>query len=183
LALGFGLAEVMRYLQYDPLLAFMTAGFVVQNLSRQGGKFIAAIHGMGSVVYVIFFATAGAHLDLPLLRTLWPVAVTLAAARALMTWISGRVASRLADDPPTVKKWGWAGLVSQAGLALGLAGTVARTFPTFGDGFRALAIATVALNEFFGPILFKLALDRAGETSTAPAQKRPSLMPAGNAPP
>jgi Kef-type K+ transport system membrane component KefB len=183
LALGFGLAEVMRYLQYDPLLAFMTAGFVVQNLSRQGGKFIAAIHGMGSVVYVIFFATAGAHLDLPLLRTLWPVAVTLAAARALMTWMSGRVASRLADDPPTVKKWGWAGLVSQAGLALGLAGTVARTFPTFGDGFRALAIATVALNEFFGPILFKLALDRAGETSTAPAQKRPSLMPAGNAPP
>jgi Kef-type K+ transport system membrane component KefB len=177
LALGFGLAEVMRFLQYDPLLAFMTAGFVVQNLSRQGEKFIAAIHGMGSVVYVIFFATAGAHLDIPLLRTLGPVAVALAAARALLTWISGRFASNLAGDPPTVKKWGWAGLVSQAGLALGLAGTVARTFPSFGDGFRALAIATVALNELFGPILFKLALDRAGETSPAPPQRRPSVRP------
>ena len=103
------------------------------------------------------------------------------AVGALLTFVTGRVASYLAADPPVVKKWGWAGLVSQAGLALGLSGTVARTFPAFGDGFRALAIAAVAINEFFGPIFFKLALDRAGETSSLPARKRPSLMPTGNA--
>jgi Kef-type K+ transport system membrane component KefB len=177
LALGFGLSEVMRYLQYDPLLAFMVAGFVVQNLSRQGEKFLGAIHSMGSVVYVVFFATAGAHLDIPMLRSLWPVAVILSGTRALFTWTFGRAASRLAGDGPAVKRWGFAGLVSQAGLALGLAGTVARTFPSFGDGFRALAIATVALNELFGPILFKFALDRAGETSAKPAATRPSLVP------
>ena len=56
-------------------------------------------------------------------------------------------------------------LVSQAGLALGLSVLVEREFPTLGVGFRALSIAMVALNEMFGPILFKLALDRAGETS------------------
>jgi Kef-type K+ transport system membrane component KefB len=177
LVLGFGLSEVMRYLQYDPLLAFMVAGFVVQNLSRQGEKFLAAIHGTGSVVYVIFFATAGAHLDIPLLRTLWPVAVILAGTRALLTWGVGRASSHWANDPPSVRTWGWAGLVSQAGLALGLAGNVARTFPSFGDGFRALAIATVALNELFGPILFKFALDRAGETSAVPAATRASIGP------
>jgi hypothetical protein len=73
-----------------------------------------------------------------------------------------------------VKKWGWSGLVSQAGLALGLAAVVAREFPSFGDGFRALAVATIALNEMLGPILFKIALDRAGETSRSPL---PSLTP------
>jgi Kef-type K+ transport system membrane component KefB len=177
LVLGFGLSEVMRYLQYDPLLAFMVAGFVVQNLSRQGEKFLAAIRGTGSVVYVIFFATAGAHLDIPLLRALWPVAVILAGSRALLTWASGRASSHFARDPASVRTWGWAGLVSQAGLALGLASNVARTFPSFGEGFRALAIATVALNELFGPILFKFALDRARETSALPAPLRPSLMP------
>jgi len=177
LALGFGLSEVMRYLQYDALLAFMVAGFVVQNSSAQGEKFLTAIHQMGSVVYVIFFATAGAHLDIPLLRELWPVALILAGTRTLFTWATGRAASYLADDPPIVRKWGFSGLVSQAGLALGLAALVARTFPLFGDGFRALAIATVALNEMFGPILFKFALDRAGETSAAPPQTRPSLLP------
>ncbi len=175
LGLGFGLTEVMRYLHYDPLLVFMVAGFVVQNLSRQGERLISAIHQMGAVVYVVFFATAGAHLDLPLLRGLWPIAVALAASRALVTWGAGRVASHIANDPPIVRRFGSAGLVSQAGLALGIAGVLARSFPAFGEGFRALAIATVALNELFGPILFKLALDRAGETSASPARRRPSL--------
>jgi hypothetical protein len=49
-------------------------------------------------------------------------------------------------------------------LTLGIAAIVERGFGTFGAGFRALAIVTVAVNEIVGPILFKLALDRNGET-------------------
>jgi Kef-type K+ transport system membrane component KefB len=177
LALGFGLSEVMKYLQYDALLAFMVAGFVVQNLSHQGEKFLASIQRMGGIVYIIFFATAGADLDIPLLKALWPVAVALVTSRSIVTFFTGRLASRLAGDPPVIKKWGWTGLVSQAGLALGLGATISSKFPTFGNGFRALAIATVALNEMFGPILFKFALDKTGESSAAPAPVRPSLMP------
>jgi len=179
LALGFGLSEVMRFLHYDALLAFMVAGFVVQNLSRQGEKFIHAIRRTGSVIYVIFFATAGADLDIPLLRALGPVAVALATTRAIITWGTGRLASHLANDPPSVRKWGWSGLISQAGLALGIGASIAQRFPAFGDSFRALVIATVALNEMIGPILFKLALDRSGETSAAPAPARPSMAPPG----
>jgi Kef-type K+ transport system membrane component KefB len=171
-ALGFGLTEMLRYLQFDALLTFMMAGFVVENLSRQGERFRKSVAETGSIVYVVFFATAGAHLDIPLLRQLWPVALLLAGTRGLLTWVAGRLASRAADDPPDVKKWGWAGLVSQAGLALGLSAVVERSFPSFGTGFRSLAIATVALNEMVGPVLFKLALDRAGESSKG---ARPSL--------
>jgi Kef-type K+ transport system membrane component KefB len=182
LALGFGLSEVMRFLHYDALLAFMVAGFVLQNLSEQGEKFIHAIRRTGSVVYVIFFATAGAELDIPLLRALGPVAIALATTRAVITWGTGRLASHLADDPPAVRKWGWSGLISQAGLALGLGAAIAHRFPVFGDSFRALVIATVALNEMIGPILFKLALDRSGETSAAPPEVRPSIGPPGVVP-
>jgi Kef-type K+ transport system membrane component KefB len=179
LVLGFGLSEVMRFLHYDALLAFMVAGFVVQNLSNQGEKFISAIRRTGSVIYVIFFATAGAELDIPLLRALGPVAVALATTRALITWGTGRLSSYVADDPPAVRKWGWSGLISQAGLALGIGGAIALRFPAFGGSFRALVIATVALNEMIGPILFKLALDRTGESSTAPEPVRPSIAPPG----
>jgi hypothetical protein len=35
-ALGFGPTELMRYIHIDPLLSFLTAGFVGQNLSLQG---------------------------------------------------------------------------------------------------------------------------------------------------
>jgi Kef-type K+ transport system membrane component KefB len=175
-ALGFGVTEVLGYLRFDALLTFMVAGFVVQNLSRQGEKLTKAIGEMGSLVYVVFFATAGAHLDVPLLRKLWPVALLLSVARALFTYAASRAASRVADDSIAVRRWGWSGLISQAGLARGLAGVIARSFPSFGAGFGALAIATVAINEMVGPVLFKLALDRTRESSTAP---RPSLVSMG----
>ncbi len=142
----------------------MVAGFVVQNLSKQGETLLHGVEQTGSVVYVIFFASAGAHLNVPLLRALWPIAVLLAGTRAISTFVAGKIASRVANDGPEVRRWGWAPLVSQAGFAIGIAQIVAKEFPLFGKGFGDLAIATVALNEFFGPILFKVALDRTGET-------------------
>jgi Kef-type K+ transport system membrane component KefB len=166
LVLGFGATTVLEYLQFDSLLTFMVAGFIVRNMSNQGGKFVQCIEQTGSVVYVVFFAIAGADLDVPLLRSLWPVALILAGARAGVTWAASRAAARLAGDPPPLRRWGWSGLVSQAGLTLGLSLVVAREFPSIGTALRALVIATVAVNEMIGPVLFKLALDKTGETST-----------------
>jgi Kef-type K+ transport system membrane component KefB len=174
-ALGFGMTEMLDFLHFEPLLTFMVAGFVVQNLSKQGPKFLEAIERTGSIVYVIFFATAGASLNLHMLRELWPIAVALAACRALVTYGTGRIASRAAGDPPVVKRWAWAGLVAQAGLALGVAASVERAFPSLGKGFAALAIATVALNQMVGPVLFKLALDRSGESRRLGRPSAPSL--------
>jgi Kef-type K+ transport system membrane component KefB len=164
LALGFGMTEVLRYLHFDSLLTFMVAGFTVQNLSQQGERFVHEIRKLGGIVYIVFFATAGAHLDVPLLRILWPVALTLCAVRGGASWLACRIACRVAKDPPLIRAWGWAPMLSQAGLALGLAGVVERAFPAFGHEFKSLALASVALNEMVGPILFKLALDRTGET-------------------
>jgi Kef-type K+ transport system membrane component KefB len=177
LVLGFGVSTVLEYLQFDSLLTFMVAGFIVRNMSNQGGKFVAYIEQTGSVVYVVFFAIAGADLDVPLLRSLWPVALILAGARGAVTWAASRAAAHWASDPPVLRRWGWSGLVSQAGLTLGLSMIVAREFPSFGTPFRALAIATVAINEMVGPVLFKLALDRTGETSRVGAPSFPSMRP------
>ncbi len=178
LAVGFGMSALVAYVRFDSLLAFMVAGFVVQNLSRQGEAFIHALEETGSIVFVVFFATAGAHLDLPLLGRLWPVALALAVTRALVTFGASHLAGRFAHDPAPLRKWGWAGLVSQAGLALGVAAMIERTFPQLGSGFRALATATVALNEMVGPVLFKVALDRAGESSASPRPALPHRDPA-----
>jgi Kef-type K+ transport system membrane component KefB len=177
LVLGFGVTTVLDYVRFDAMLTFIVAGFVVRNASDQGKKLVSAIDRTGNVVYVVFFAIAGADLDIPLLRTLWPVAVVLAGARALSTWGAARIASRLAHDPPVLRSRGWSGLVSQAGLTLGLSMVIAREFPHIGGPFRSLAIAAVAVNEMVGPVLFKLALDRAGESSPVPAASFPSIRP------
>ncbi|HEX6242623.1 MAG TPA: cation:proton antiporter [Polyangiales bacterium] len=165
-ALGFALSELLRYLEVEPLLTFLTAGFVVQNLSSQGDKLLHVIEETGSVVFVVFFATAGAHLDVPLLARMWPVALSLAAGRMVVTFVAQRVSGRLADDPPLLRRWGFASMVSQAGLTLGLSAVIVRTFPSIGEGIRSLVVATVAINEVIGPIFFKLALERAGEVES-----------------
>jgi Kef-type K+ transport system membrane component KefB len=162
-AIGLVLTQVIDYLRLDWLLIFITAGFVVRNLSSHGDAFLHAIDAAGEVIYVVFFAITGAHLDLPLLAQLWPVALLLAGTRGLATWGAGNLSSRLAGDPPALRRWGFAGLIAQAGLALGIATRVSGQFPAFGAGFAALAVTVVAMNEVVGPILFKLAIDRAGE--------------------
>jgi len=168
LALGLVFTQLFAWLRFEWLLIFIVAGFVVQNLSRQGKRFLHEVERAGEVVYVVFFATAGAHLDLPLVATLWPAALLLAVSRAAIAFGAQRVSSRLAGDPPAVNRLGFAGLVSQAGLALGIAAKMSGEFPSFGPAFGALAVAVVSMNEVAGPVLFKLALDRAGE-SAAPA--------------
>jgi Kef-type K+ transport system membrane component KefB len=171
LALGFGATEVLHYLRFEPLLCFLTAGFVVRNLSKQGDKLAHAIEDMGSTVYVVFFAIAGASLAIPLLVALWPVALLLAVARAAITTGAGRLAGRFSGDDPMVRRWGWTTLIAQAGLTQGLANVLAREFPDFGEPLRALVFASVALNSVVGPILFKMALDRARESR----EQSPSL--------
>lgn len=167
LLLGLPMSALLEYVHLNPLLAFMVAGFAVQNFSRGGERLLHAVEKTGAIVFVVFFATAGAHLDLHGFATIWPVAVILAGVRLVVTLAAARAASRIAGDAPVIRNWGWSGLVSQAGLALGVALVIVREFPDFGDGFRTLAIGVVGLNELFGPVLFKLALDRSRETGRA----------------
>jgi Kef-type K+ transport system membrane component KefB len=167
-AIGFALSEGLRYLRFEPLLTFLTAGFVVQNLSSQGDKLLHSIEQTGSVVFIVFFATAGAHLDIPLLAQMWPIALSLCAGRFAATWVAHRLGSAWAGDDPFLRRWGWASLVSQAGLTLGLSAVLARTFPAVGEGLRSLVVATVAINEVVGPIFFKLGLERGREVDGGP---------------
>jgi hypothetical protein len=131
---------------------------------------------------VVFFATAGAHLDLHLLAQIWPIALTLAVTRAGMTIIGQRVSSHFAGDGPLLRRWGWASLISQAGLTLGLSVVIEAAFPSLGSSFRSLVIATVAINEVVGPVVFKLALDRAqdGFWHCPSAREDTSLTVAGD---
>jgi hypothetical protein len=59
------------------------------------------------------------------------------------------------------------GLISQAGVTLGLATLVAAEFPRWGSPVRTLVIALTGLHILIGPILFKAALQRAGELDRA----------------
>jgi Kef-type K+ transport system membrane component KefB len=176
IVLGLGFSELLRYIQFDALLAFIVAGFVVENFSSQGSKLHASVSGMSTVVFVIFFALAGAHLDLDILRKLGAIALALATIRAVATLAASRLSSRMAEDSVIVRRWGWSSMISQSGVTLGLALVVVHTFPSIGEAFLSLVIAVLSVNQVVGPVLFKIALDRSGESS------RVVTVPTGGSP-
>ena len=56
--------------------------------------------------------------------------------------------------------------ITQAGVSLGLAGIVMRSFPEWGAALATTIVAIVAVNQLIGPIAFKFALGTVGEART-----------------
>lgn len=56
-------------------------------------------------------------------------------------------------------------MVTQAGVALGLARTVKVRFPEWGESFYALVVSTIVINQVVGPPLFRAALVSVGEVN------------------
>lgn len=182
LVVSYGATEFTAYFHFESMLLFISAGFVVANISKQGERLLETVAAGGRVVYVIFFALAGAHLDIRMLARLWPVALTLMLVRIGLTIVSAKLGSRWAKDDDTIRKYGWLPLVSQAGVTIGMAVALTDEFPSFGPKLAALTIAVVGLNEGVGPILFKWALDKTGESGKGRSQAdQPAHAPSGSA--
>lgn len=167
--LGFAylIVLVAHTLHVELLLSAVAAGLVIENFSEAGDRLIHAIEANSLVVFAIFFALAGASLDLRTLVAFWPVALVIVVARTALTWAGARVGARFGRSPVQVTRLGWLGLVSQAGVTLGLSILVAVQFPTWGRDFVAVTTAVIILHLLIGPILLKVALVGAGETRAA----------------
>jgi Kef-type K+ transport system membrane component KefB len=114
-------------------------------------------------VLVLFFAAAGANLHLDALADVGIFALAIAALRMALIHATAKVGARVAGlggEPPTLA---WMGLVSQAGVTLGLAILINAEFPEWGARLYALIVSMITLHETVGPILFRAALSRAGE--------------------
>lgn len=157
-------AELASMLHLDSLLLFIAAGFVVQNFSEQGDRFIHAIERSVLPVFVLFFSIAGASLDLAALTKMWPFALLLSVFRLLFTFLGTYTGAHIARASKTMKYYGWMGFVTQAGVTLGMAVLVERAFGDWGLQFKTLIVAAIAINDLIGPVMFRYALFKAQET-------------------
>lgn len=172
---SYAVTALSTWLHYDTILVFVVAGFVVMNLTQLGHELVETSQRTSSGVMIVFFATAGAKLDLQALRELWGVVLLFFCIRAVVTWVACQLGHRLARDPPVVTRYGFSAFVSQAGVTIGLATIVADSLPGVGKDLSTLAIAVVGLNELVGPVIFSWGLRRAKETEgTASADSPPT---------
>jgi Kef-type K+ transport system membrane component KefB len=199
LAVCFGISQVAMVFHLEALLVALTAGIWVENFSKaraphspaegaqpptpEGGEsLIQSIERLSTPVYAMFFAFAGAKVDLDALTEMWPLALLLAGARALCVFVGTAIGTRISGAEPVVVRYAWLGFISQAGVTLALSAIVAREFPTWGAEIQILIVAMIALHELVGPIGFQYALRRAGEVGKA-TPVAPQRSPASAATP
>jgi Kef-type K+ transport system membrane component KefB len=151
-------------LDFEILLISIVTGIVVENFSEQGESLIDAVERSSLPLYILFFCFAGAGLHLDTLKSALSLTVMLVVARLAFIYIGNYLGAAIAKEDKMIKNYSWLGFVGQAGIAVGLATLIENTFPgEIGNQIKTILIATVVINEFMGPILFKYLLVKSRE--------------------
>lgn len=160
-------------IHFEPLLIAITAGFYVQNYSKEGPHFIETIENFALPVYVLFFAMSGVIVNIDIMINMIWIALIIVSLRMFLLSAASYSSGLITGDNPEYRKVYGLGFITQAGVSLGLANEVMRRFPEWGETLGTLIIAIINLNQIVGPITFKYALQRVKETKIDRMSKGP----------
>lgn len=150
-------------LHLEPLLICMSAGFFLQNLFKKGAFYETTIDQSFLPIFVVFFALAGAGLSLEALGSMWQWAVLYAGIRILGVFLACHGTMRVLGAPFRRGNLYGMSFITQAGVSIGLAGLIPRSYPEGGEVLFTLLLAVIVINQIVGPIAFKFALVKSGE--------------------
>ena len=164
------------------ILTNMVVGFVLVNTRRESlvHKATAPLLEIMPLIFVLFFCLAGAHLQIAALPSLGLIGVVYILGRSGGLIGGARLGAMFGHVEEKIKKYVGLGILSQAGVAIGLALIVNAEFAGLGamtDGVShgsaigtkviTTITATCIVFEIIGPILAKYALGKAGELGRA----------------
>jgi Kef-type K+ transport system membrane component KefB len=153
-------------LKVGSILAAMALGVTIANLtSRRRQNTFKLIKKFAPPIYVLFFVLAGAHLVLGEIAG-WMIVMVL-------VYLIGRTAGKVfgswfgawkSKAPDVVRKYLGFCLLSQAGIAIGLAIISGQLFTgQIGHAIIVIVMTTTFVVEVFGPLLVKVGMKKAGE--------------------
>ncbi len=162
---------VAKYFHLSLILANLSLGMVFVNLfSAANKKSYRAIQSISLPVYIIFFFLAGAHLQISLLPSMGILGLVYLICRSCGLISGAFLGATMTKQHPVIRKYLGVGILSQAGVAIGLALLVSYEFGSLGEEGQYLAVAvintiaaTTIIFEIIGPIGTKFAISRAGE--------------------
>jgi Kef-type K+ transport system membrane component KefB len=165
------------------ILTNMTAGILIINTQRR--NLIETMHreltNVIPLLFILFFTLAGTNLRIGALPSLGLLGVVYIIARSAGLIGGSRLGSLFGKVSKNVRNYVGLGILSQAGVAIGLSLIVKQDFSglgkviestgksiiTSGDQIGTIVITTVTATciffEIIGPILTKIALKKAGE--------------------
>lgn len=149
------------------LLAAMTMGSIIANVSSHSKKAFSSIETFSPPIIAAFFILAGCRLDIALLPQIGITGAAYLLFR-IIGKISGASLGAMASNAPVVvKKYIGFGLLSQVGVAIGLAITVSKEFSgtELGSLVITILLATTIVTELVGPVLTKSVIIKAKEAN------------------
>ena len=175
-------AGLATYWHLSLILANMTIGCVLANIRREAAvrRISAPLLDVMPLIFVLFFSLAGANLEIGALASLGGVGIVYILCRSAGLIGGARLGAMVGSLDDKVKKYVGLGILSQAGVAIGIALIVKHDFGALAIAYDlphaaligAATLATVTATSIFfgliGPILTKYALVKAGEIPKAP---------------
>jgi Kef-type K+ transport system membrane component KefB len=158
------------------ILTNMVIGFVIVN-TQPGNlirKFEEELQNIMPLFFVMFFVLAGANLHIAALPSLGALGVVYIISRSVGLTGGAALGGAIGRAEPKLRKYLGMGILSQAGVAIGLALIVKHEFAALGPvgmEIGSTIITTVTATSIFfeliGPILAKVGLQKAGEINAA----------------
>jgi len=165
---------VALLLGLDELLSCMALGIVLTNvLPHASRKVFQMTDNIAPPIYCMFFVLAGAHLRIGLVRVIGVLGICYLVMRIAGKVLGAFVGARISHAPEVVQKYLGFGLLSQIGVAVGLAMIIQRDFQKFPIGAEMstwvinILLFTTIFTEVIGPICTKYAVIKAGEAGQA----------------
>jgi len=163
-----GLAD---YFHFSLILANLSLGMIFVNLFPVANRRVyEAIQSISLPIYIIFFFIAGASLQIGLLPSMGILGLVYVICRIGGLMGGAYLGAAISKQNRIIRRYLGFGILSQAGVAIGLAVLVAGEFDTLGEAGAHLSIVTVntiaattILFEVIGPIGTKFAISKAGE--------------------
>jgi len=159
------------------ILTNMVVGFVLVNTRSESltHRVTAPLTEIMPLVFIFFFGLAGAHLKLSALPALGVTGVVYILARSAGLMGGAYFGGLIGHVEDKIRKYIGLGILSQAGVAIGLSLIVNQQFAqlaaeincphaaAIGAGVLATVTATCIFFEIVGPITTRIALSKAGE--------------------
>ena len=156
-------AVISRMLGLEPLLSCLVLGIILADSSPRWHRLVKALNEVDYPLYVVFFVLAGANLHIETLTHIGLLGVAYVLARTAGKLLGGRLGARFGGFGQREQNWVGMTLLAQAGMAIGLAGTLAKIWPDGGRLVETIVLGSVVIFELIGPLAVRQGLVNAGE--------------------
>ena len=158
--LGVGIADLLGV---SSLLLCMAMGAALANFSREADSVMKLTDGVTPPLFLLFFVTSGAELQLSVLPSIGLAGVIYVLLRVAGKFSGAWLGGKVCQAQESVRRYLGLALVPQAGVAIGLSLIATTAVPEYGATIRAIILCGTLIYEMVGPALAKLSLTKAGE--------------------